>query len=200
MTVYIGLDLSLTSPAVAIYDKMTDTWLLYAFAQRVREDGFVRHHKNVTITLLPAIPCTVRNEERYEHIRRHLVDSVLGTYQDVPEVRVGIEHYAFGATHTGNSYKLSELGGVIKHSIYMRYPRWTITTVPPTQWKKYIVGNGRASKSDVVDFVQQALGLPPLLSLLGLTLSASGAVPCPAQDLADAVCINLYGRSVCPES
>lgn len=188
----VGLDLSLTSPALAVHDTTTSTWHLFAFAQRVREEGVCIHDKNVCITLLPAIPKTGCNEARYEHIRHHLVDAVLQPLcAAAPTVRVAIESYAFGATHSGHAYKLMELGGIVKHSLFRQFPHWTVQAVPPTKWKKHTVGTGRASKAEVVTYVQHHGPCVPLLELLGLVPSSTGTIPCPVQDLADAVCLVL---------
>jgi hypothetical protein len=189
MVVVVGLDLSLTSPGVAIYDTCTKLWSLYGFAQRVREQ---QQSLAPPICLLPPIPAGTRsNEERYEYIRRHIVDDILSRYADEAEVLVGIEAYAFGAKGAGHSYKLQELGGVLKHSLWVRFPGWTQVLIPPTKWKKSTTGNGRATKLEVVEYVAANGPCLPLVAMLGTPLGRNGAVPSPAQDLADAVCIVL---------
>ena len=192
MVIYVGLDLSLTSPGIAIHDTERDAWCLYGFAQRVREDGLERQCGSTTIRLLPRIPvASVSNEERYEHIRRYIVDEILSAYCSNSSVVVGIEFYAFGAKNAGSSYKLQELGGIVKHSLWKTYPGWRQHIIPPGQWKKRTVGNGRATKTDALHHIQVHGPSVSLLSVLGLSLTSSGTVPCPAQDLADAACIAL---------
>ena len=187
MVVVVGLDLSLTSPGIAIYHN--GKWSLYGFAQRVREQ---KQPVIPPICLFPPIPTqTSTNEERYEYIRRHIVDDVLSQYADEEEVLVGIESYAFGAKGAAHAYKLQELGGVVKHSLWVRFPRWTQILIPPTKWKKCTVGNGRATKLDVVEYVGRNGPCLPLVAMLGTALGKHGEVPSPAQDLADAVCIVL---------
>ena len=194
MTIFVGLDLSLVSPGIAIYKTMGASWSLYGFTQRVREHGF-RYTKTPTLVhLFPMIPGSEKtNEARYEHIRHHIVDLVLDRLE--PEtgesVVVGIECYAFGAKNSGSSYKLQELGGVLKHAIWKRFPGWKQTIIPPSQWKKQTLSNGRATKEDALRFVESHGPCISLLSVLGLTISKNGEIPCPAQDLADAACIVL---------
>lgn len=193
MTIHIGLDLSLVSPGVSVLDTDTGLWKLYGFVQRVREQRFSSStcpNETTSIVLLPAIPTTT-NEERYEHIRHHIVDIIMSPFSNAPDVVVGIESYAFGAKNSGSSYKLQELGGVLKHSIWRTYPKWRRDIIPPTQWKKKTLGNGRATKADVIAFVRSHGPCVPLLDLLGLVPAKNGDIPCPAQDLADAVCICL---------
>ena len=194
MTVFVGLDLSLVSPGVAVYKTMSASWSLYGFAQRVREQGFRYKLAPTVIHLFPMIPGAEKpNEVRYEHIRHHIVDLVLDRLE--PEtgesVVVGIECYAFGAKNSGSSYKLQELGGVLKHDIWIRFPGWTQLVIPPSQWKKQTLNNGRATKADALRFVECHGPCITLLSVLGLTITKNDEIPCPTQDLADAACIVL---------
>lgn len=198
MVILVGIDLSLTSPGVAIQDTNTETWSLYGFVQRIRERGFKRQNGKTTIHLLPQIPSSsATNEERYEHIRHQIVDQILFPYRQESQVLIGIENYAFSA-QSGYSYKLQELGGILKHSLWKSYPGWRLEAIPPAQWKKKVIGKGRASKMEAVVHVKQHGPCVSLLCELGLVVSPAGEVPCPAQDLADASCITLYlGANPC---
>ena len=193
MTICFGLDLSLISPGVAVYDTKNGTWSMFGFAQRIRENGVTKRHQEATIVLLPAIPNspTTTNEERYEHIRHHIIDIIMAPYVHETDVVVGIECYAFGAKNSGNSYKLQELGGVLKHGVWKAYPHWKQQIIPPSQWKKKTVGNGRATKAEVVEYVRTNGPHTPLMSLLGLSPAKNGDIPCPIQDMADAACLCL---------
>jgi hypothetical protein len=194
MTIFVGLDLSLVSPGVAVNNTSDGTWSLYGFAQRCRERQFTYTNASTNIHLFPSIPRTgVTNELRYEHIRHYIVDCVLSEL--VPtigeRVVIGIECYAFGAKNSGSSYKLQELGGVLKHSIWKQFPTWSQVIIPPSQWKKKAIGTGRATKADALTFVLSNGPCVPLLSVLGLVVTKNGDIPCPAQDLADSACIVL---------
>ena len=192
MVIYVGLDLSLTSPGVAIYDTGSASWTLYGFVQRVREQGLTRYSGTTTIRLVPRIPSAASsNEERYEHIRHYIVDVMLAPFHADPCVVVGIECYAFGAKNAGSSYKLQELGGIVKHSLWKTYPAWRQEIITPGQWKKHTIGSGRATKADALKHVRNHGPNVCLLPELGLELTSTGDVPCPAQDLADAACIVL---------
>lgn len=191
MTIYVGLDLSLVSPGVAVYNTTDQSWALYGFAQRVREKQFTYSCHLTRVQLFPAIPRDIANECRYEHIRRYIVDSILDKLPPDPLVVVGIECYAFGAKNSGSSYKLQELGGVLKHAIWRQFPHWQQVIIPPSQWKKKAIGDGRATKADAVDAVESRGPMVSLLSILGLCVTKTGTIPCPVQDLADAACIVL---------
>jgi Holliday junction resolvasome RuvABC endonuclease subunit len=201
MTLYIGLDLSLTSPGIAVYDTGSDQWSLYGFVQRNRDIGttYRKEDSNVSIQMLPKIPTSgmSSNEERYEHIRSNLMNCILVQYKDrIEKVVVAIECYAFAAKNTGSSYKLQELGGVIKHSIHCAFPSWTQVIITPGAWKKQTVGNGRASKQDVVVHVCTNGPCVNLMDVFGMSHNKNCSIPCPVQDLADAVCIVIAATKV----
>jgi hypothetical protein len=111
------------------------------------------------------------------------------------DVKVIIESYAFAATGSGHSYKLQELGGVIKHAIWKSFPTWIVDIVPPTSWKKGALGTGRATKHDVINHLLDHGPCVSLMEILKLDLTKQGGVPCPAQDLADATCLVLSDLS-----
>jgi hypothetical protein len=193
MTIFIGLDLSLVSPGIAVHNTTTGSWVLYGFTQRVREQRFTYINQSTRVHLFPAIPrVAASNEERYEHIRHHIVECILLPLLPTTErVVIGIECYAFGAKNSGSSFKLQELGGVLKHDIWRRFPAWQQVIIPPTQWKKQVLDNGRATKSDALRFITSNGPCISLMSVLGLIITKNGDIPCPAQDLADASCIVL---------
>lgn len=189
MTVYVGIDLSLKSTGLAIYDG--DTWILCGFAQRVRESNLVVQKDGVNIRILPGIPPPpASNEARYEHVRRHLMD-ILSMYATCTDVVVGIEGYAFNASASGSAYKLQELGGIIKHTIHVTYPTWEMVVVPPGKWKRQTIGNGHATKADAVRHISHHGPCVSILQELGLRGGTTDEVPCPAQDIADATCIAM---------
>lgn len=188
MDLCIGFDLSLTSPGMCISDGVK--WSLYGFAQRRREHNLKRQCGPVTLCLFAPIPRNECNEYRYEHIRHYLVDIAIQQHiGTVRRVEVIFEGYAFGAKHSAHAYKLQELGGVIKHSLWTLYPNWQYRCCAPTEWKKAVVGHARASKQDVLTYVNKRYA--DLSKMLDLTVSRNQEVPCPLQDLADALCITM---------
>jgi hypothetical protein len=195
MSVHIGLDISLKSPGMAIYESAYKKWSLYGFAQVKRQIGQTYQTDAVYIELLPPIPNIVGvtpNESRYEHIRHYFVDKILIAFLNSNHVTVAVENYAFSARNSGSAYKLQELGGVLKHSIWCRFPSWKLIMVPPSRWKKLTVGCGNATKVQTVDYVRTVGPSLCLLSVLGYSIISSRvAIPCPVQDMADAACICL---------
>ena len=59
-------------------------------------------------------------------------------------------------------------------------------TVPITTWRKVVGGNGKMTKTGAIKTVAGVINLD-LVALLGTSDS-------PAHDIADAICIALYGK------
>lgn len=163
---YIGVDLSLTSPALAV------VWVppaptpvpvaieVHTFQQRKRETvGTHTVSPMLTVHVHPTIPTgEVPDVHRYVHIVTRLVDvvktvatAVCGDPETPVPVDVTIEQYAFG-TQSAHTYKLQELGGVFKYVLYSRFGAARtvrVQTVAINRWKAQ-VESGRASKFQVV--------------------------------------------------
>ena len=86
------------------------------------------------------IQSKLRGVERLVEIRR-AVKHILKQY----DIKLAItEGYAFG-THSGRSFDIGELGGVIKQSLYMNHIQYYIIT--PLMLKKWITGSSRGDKA-----------------------------------------------------
>ena len=182
--VYVGLDVSLNSPAMSVYDG--GKWHAYCF-QQLRKDSKLPCpcvSNNVSVHLLPPIPGrTTERFERYRHIVTHLVSAIDAV--GPANIHVRIEGYGFAACGQGSSYKLHELSGILAYTLHAHEHVCTVSYVPPTQWKRIYVQNGFATKQRVVEQVEADLDID-LYSMLGRSRNAK-EVPKPVQDIADAV-------------
>ena len=180
---YVGLDLSLVSPCMAIYDN--GGWSLYCFQQlrKDRELPPIITHNNLTIHIMPPIPN--KDMDRFTRYK-HIVDSFTQVVRLRPgTVHTKIEGYGFAATGQGSAYKLHELSGIIAYTLHSLSNMSTVAFVPPTQWKKLYVNSGFASKEMVVERVESDLGVD-LYQLMNRKRGGK-KVPNPIQDMADAV-------------
>ncbi len=187
MALYVvGLDMSLTSPGVAVYNTQTHFWNLYAFAQRKSElHTHININQNATLHLFDCIP-----ESKYaaDAVRyKFIVDCIVPI---IPlDSAVLLEAYAFpNRAIAGSNFKLHELGGVLKVRLLERGIR-NVHSIVSSSWKKACTGSGKATKNEIVDFVLHNDPSIDLMKILNLKLSVNGEIPCPAQDLADAICI-----------
>lgn len=191
----VGIDMSLTSPGMCIYNKQQKTFYMYYFAQRKRD---VPHpNKSLSphcfICCLPPIPKAnnATNVMRYTFICESLVQQIIS---DTVVDSVIIEDYAYScSSSSAHAFKLHELGGVFKYLCHKNNIK--VETINISTWKKRAIGHGRASKYDTLQHVHKKLGVDLLVaSQCKLKVNKETkeiTVPNPAQDMADAVGIVL---------
>lgn len=121
----IGLDLSLTSTGAVV----------------ISPGGEWGRGQGDPHTESMVIKSKFKGEARLEHLREQVM-ALVGFNQ--PDLIV-IEGYAFGRPNA--MAPLAELGGVIKHSLYVA--GWPFIVVPPTRAKKFACGKGNAKKDEV---------------------------------------------------
>jgi Holliday junction resolvasome RuvABC endonuclease subunit len=201
-TMLVALDLSLTSPGIAIVRDATSElqWALGCFAQRVREVksmlGTNRVNNTVTLTVMSMIPAShcASDLERYKHIIDGICNMIDDSIRHRPakSINVVIEGYAFmSGPAAGSSYKLHELGGIVKHTLCTNYVGVSINSLGPSQWRKLALGSGRADKRDIIEHVHRCAPFVDLLSVFGFPPSTSRVIPNPVQDVADAMGLAL---------
>lgn len=200
MELIVGLDMSKNSAAMALYLIRAKSWRAFAFAQRQKEESFVYRQPNIKVELLPRVPKTECDLKVYHHTSHHLM-KVLNRFITEhhiqrDKVAIFIEDYVhlprgskFGSNH---GHKLHENCGIFKYVLFTNGLK-NMFIVNNKTWKAKVVANGNASKKDVVDHIAKNEPCVDMLKILKLKISASGIVPNPAQDLADACAIVKYG-------
>jgi Holliday junction resolvasome RuvABC endonuclease subunit len=172
---FVGIDLSLTSPGMAI--RTGDQWFVYGFAQLKRQLGLAYSGTNWSASVLPPIPPGT-NVERYTYIVNALVELV----QKHGKVGcVTMEMYAFGC-QSAHTYKLQELGGIVQFVFAQN--GYSVKMVPIGTWKKSFTGNGHADKRLVFQTVVDKLF--PIHEAFPQS-STIKVIPSPLQDMCDAV-------------
>lgn len=180
---HVGIDLSLTSPGLAIHLQESNEWFTYFYAQRKREQ-----HKQFDHSKFHAIAfeeCDLQNKkelmDRYTTIATDIVEAIKrhnNTQVGPPKIRM--EGYAFEAQSSSVS-KLHELGGILKYKLHEAGFEWE--EVPPTRLKKWFTGSGLAKKETMYkSFLEK--GYPDLL--VSFELHKCKGVPNPVQDIVDA--------------
>lgn len=134
-TTFIGVDYSLTSPAVAILG--TDGSIL--FTKAFNHQPVHSSHTHRTIWLAKEITSTILNFP-YPHSRPSTVF---------------VEDYAF--TASGKITMIAEGCGLLK--AYLVSNGFDITPVSISSWKKVLTGNGRADKPLITQVVNEKFGL-----------------------------------------
>ena len=169
----LGLDLSLRSPGIALYDTAKKEWKLRCFANLKREEGVQIGEKLVVWNRIGG--------DGSDHGRYNIILSHIQSFLNGVEVTdIVIEGYAFSKS-SAHSVKLHELSGIIKHWLHNTYPCATFTIYPPTKWRKLLHANGHATKDDAVLYVEK--------EVLPTVRQALQSVSSPLTDICDAACL-----------
>lgn len=107
-------------------------------------DGGVHHWRQIDTGDL-------RGAERLVHIKNHILDVV----DECKPTLVAMEGYSYGSA--GKVFELGELGGVIKVALQER--GIPVVVASPVQVKKFVTGNHRAEKEDIVAVINVTFDL-----------------------------------------
>lgn len=143
MTNFVGIDYSITSPAMVI---LNDKATAYFYSKKpVRLDL-----ENLSLISLE-YPHWENAQERYHDLANGLVNNI-------PENSVGyIENYAFSRGSSGMIFNIAEATQTFKSLCYQNF-NIIFDTIPPSTLKKYATGNGRAKKSDMAIAFEESTG------------------------------------------
>lgn len=145
MSVIAGIDYSMTSPSICIYDTNTEFKFenikLYNFNTVKKRVGVYGEHNNITISLQPEYET---QEERFNNIRNWAY-GILCLY-GVGEVV--LEGYAMGSSK-GLVFQIAENTSLLKQA--MRELKIKFETPAPTSIKKNFTGSGKADKPMMID-------------------------------------------------
>jgi len=123
----IGIDYSMSCPAVCAYSETPQFWMAHA-----------RDYPP-----LPALTTVVISSTEMMIRAEFLAQSVITWLAQWPDIRtVALENYAFSAT--GRVFHIGEHTGILKYLLHQQH--YTITTVAPTAVKKFATGKGNADK------------------------------------------------------
>jgi len=139
MTIYAGIDYSLTSPSICIYntkigDFRFDHCMIYfltdvnklkkVFLGNVRGETFQDYENEC---------------QRYDTISEWAIQYLIGC------TMVGLEDYAFAAK--GRVFHIAENTGILKYKLFQQ--GIPVDTIPPTVVKKKATGKGNADKESM---------------------------------------------------
>lgn len=165
MSLYVGIDYSMSSPAVCVcegdfaYANCRFYFLTSVKKRTIKTEQYEGElHKDWT-----------QLEERFNHIATWAVSKV------PPGAKVAVEDYAYGAK--GKVFEIGENTGILKHKLWSAGIDFSV--VPPTVVKKTATGKGNADKSAMMAAFHQETGVDIQL-LLGTKTEN------PASDLTDA--------------
>ena len=179
VTTVLGIDYSVTCPALCLTDGKTHRWWVnYKLSGKPYQE-------------LPNIiwsPSTTEGEiPRFVELANWVLAVVTATQPTL----IVLEDYAFGAM--GRLTQLSENAGTLKVKLYEQYGRIPLHVVAPTTMKKFATGRGIATKDDIwAAFIQRE---PHAESWAKLCHPKAMRIGSPVADIADAYFLAQYGRT-----
>ena len=174
----IGVDYSLTSPAVCLFQGGDFTFenCKYFYLSSVKKT--LRDNEHFKGTMYPEYSNAL---QRYNNISKW----VLGIVEEYNVTRVYIEDYAFAAV--GKVFHIAENTGVLKYRLWKEYGILA-EAVPPTVIKKAASGKGNANKEAMQQAFTNETGFN-LKEYLQLTDSQWN----PSSDIIDSYYICKFG-------
>lgn len=195
--VYIGMDLSVRSPATAAIDFDQKTIYLLGARQKKSNQG---SHVNIpcdkifagwklSLELLDGLPdSSVARTQRYDWLvnmaltlPRRWAPSSSSSASTIQ--RIGIEGYSFQSQNTEADTMLKELGGCVRWQVWQQYQTQPLE-IPPKSIKKLFLASGAAGKKEMIENAEKYFGLPNLFQLIGCNAQIKNLHP--VEDLVDA--------------
>ncbi len=170
-----GIDYSLTSPAICVWETHDDTFNFYYLGKPSST------YNNLYSTPYPKWET---KEQRHEMLSDWALSIIKGC-------EPYIEGYAYGAT--GNAIlNIAENMGILKHKMYKI--EQSFTTVPPTVIKKFATGKGNANKELMYDAFIAEESTP--IDLKEQLTPRAEKIRNPVSDIVDSYFIAKYGLSL----
>lgn len=190
----VGIDLSLSSPGVAVVDPIRK--ILHCYVVRHRKGDIPNNHTLISegplagwclqITCFPE-PQYAKNTacERFARFAP-VIDAIMHAVGDARIV--GIENYAFsvGRFQSSSQSILIELGGVLRWSLFRNIKK--LVEISPCQVKRLFSGMGKATKEEMVHAALHTYKIPCLHKMLGINANRKHAVK-PVDDAVDAIAV-----------
>ena len=174
--IIVGIDYSLTSPCVCVFDSNEEfRFSKCKFYYLTDNKKHYVDFDNIWGDLHSSYNCP---EQRYKNITEWAIHKI-------PEgAKVYIEGYSMGST--GMVFNIAENLGLLKHYLY----KWNYdyNIVPPTVIKKFATGKGNANKQLLQDVFEENTGYY-IKKKLGLTDKQWN----PSSDIIDSYFICKYG-------
>jgi len=185
-----GIDYSLTSPAICIYNEKNngsrlfdfDRCTLYYLAHSERQQQ-LSARSGISNIISELYPEWKTAEERQDKLSSWAMSLIEGCSE------VFIEGYAFAASGVSHVRSIAENTGLLKHKMWKQ--GIPFTNIPPTVIKKFATGKGSANKDLMYESFLSELLTPP--NLHQILTPKSKKIISPITDIVDSYFICKYG-------
>lgn len=185
-----GIDMSISSPAFCVYNIEKKSVFFYVFSNKVKKRTEL-NFKNFHFIIEPQ-PKKDKNDfdnfKRYLNISETIFNNLRKHCQsDTFDNLIYFEDYSFASK--GKVFNIAETTGMVKYLVMKN--GWEFDTVPPSEWKKGVVGKGNAKKEEVYQFLKNLQSTKDLVQFLeesGFPYKKNGLI----EDICDSLCILLW--------
>jgi len=185
-----AVDLSINGSSLTLYNKHEDKYIFYCYNCKMpkKSKPFILTKDNYKIV----IERKVKNKEDlfldYIKTAEHVFHKILELAESI-DIDFLIEGYSFGST--GKLADIGEFTGLFKNQIIKTNN--TYETVPPTTWKKNIVGKGNSNKEAIINFCCEEFEIiKNVINEMEKRNYSKYTSTSPINDLCDSFCILKY--------
>jgi Holliday junction resolvasome RuvABC endonuclease subunit len=186
----IGIDYSMSSPAICVYDTRHNY-----FCFENTKSHFIAQTKHTELYSDPylkgyTLPLVNSPEARYNVLAQWAMKVIC---QNEANVHIFMEGYSFSSS--GLVFNIAENTAILKHKLYML--DLTYTVVPPTTIKKMASGKGTSNKEQMYEAFMKETNLKP--DLKERLSPKSKKISSPVSDIVDAFYICKYAFNTVSE-
>lgn len=174
--IYVGIDYSLTSPSVCVYNSDRGDFVFDNCTFSVISDVKIPPNLPKNIFISPHKPWT-NQDERYHNIADYLIKTNCLESADV----ILIEDYAFAAK--GRVFGIAENTEVLQYNLWLKKKQYT--KISPKSIKKWATGSGNAAKEQMVEAFHKNPKNPDMFSIFASPRKKTGKVDSPLSDIVD---------------
>lgn len=182
--IVLGVDWSLTSPAITSHDTETKLTKFFAFKQRKKDES---HDENLILLDYPEF---TSDEDRYHQLASRIFNAIK-TNHGIPS-KAFFESYAFGGS--GAVFNIAESTGIMKNTLHIN--GCTVEKIAPTAIKKFATQSGKATKRNMLSAFMNE-GLDPF-KMLDVLDKGGEKIPSPISDIVDSYFALKAGLSTMP--
>lgn len=140
----VGLDLSINSTGITVRDD--ENIYYYLIVSKVTNKTLKKIESN---ELYPLNVILYNKTEDINVNLKQIGDTIINILSQYNVEKVVIEDVALGATYSRSLIDLTGLNYWIRCLLLKE--GYKFETIPPTKWKKEIIGNGQATKDIIID-------------------------------------------------
>ena len=178
----VGIDMSISSPGIGIYNLETKKRMIYTFSSKTTKEMTIET-EDIKLIVLRQPNWKKENIDGFEKyclIAENVHQFIKNTIND-DHALVYFEGYSFASK--GLTFNIGEITGLMKYLV--RNSNWSFDIIPPSDWKKIIIGKGNVNKEMIYEKMQNHHSFGKILQKIEIPYKKGNFI----EDICDAFCI-----------